>query len=130
MPTKDGILIIPGQTPSKKNNKQVFHKGGRTIVISSKKHAEWHKSATEALKDVIPTRLRGVSGKVTINYMFYVRDLRRRDTSNMLESINDLLCDLGVLEDDDWQHLRIGSADSELDRENPRCEIIIKPDRR
>ena len=44
----------------------------------------------------------------------------------MLESINDLLVDLKILEDDDWKHLRIGSADAELDRENPRCELEIE----
>lgn len=57
--------------------------------------------------------------------MFYCKDLRRRDVSNMLESINDLLVDTGILKDDDWQHLRIGNADAELDRENPRAEITI-----
>lgn len=62
--------------------------------------------------------------------MFYVQDLRRRDVSNMIESINDLFVDLGIVADDDWKHVRIGLADAELDRENPRCEVTIKPDRR
>ena len=62
--------------------------------------------------------------------MFYVQDLRRRDVSNMIESINDLFVDLGIVEDDDWKHVRIGSGDAELDRRSPRAEITIKPDRR
>lgn len=62
--------------------------------------------------------------------MFYVQDLRRRDVSNMIESINDLFVDEGIVKDDDWQHVRIGSGDAELDRKNPRAEIIIKPNRR
>lgn len=59
--------------------------------------------------------------------MFYCKDLRRRDVSNMLESINDLLVDAGIIEDDDWKHVRIGWADADLDRESPRAEIVIKP---
>lgn len=48
----------------------------------------------------------------------------------MIESINDLFVDLGIVKDDDWQHVRIGSGDAELDRTNPRAEITIKPYRR
>ena len=62
--------------------------------------------------------------------MFYVQDLRRRDVSNMIESINDLFVDMGVVVDDDWKHVKIGEGDAELDRNNPRAEIIIKPNRR
>ena len=128
MLTKDGIQItIQGQTPSKKNNKQVFHKNGRTIVISSKKHKEWYDLSFPVLKQELRELPRGDFGKVTIDYMFYVADNRRRDVSNMLESINDLFVDAGILEDDCWKYLRIGSADAEVDKENPRCELAIKP---
>ena len=48
----------------------------------------------------------------------------------MIESINDLFVDMGVVVDDDWKHVKIGEGDAELDRNNPRAEIIIKPNRR
>ena len=48
----------------------------------------------------------------------------------MIESINDLFVDLGIVEDDDWKHVRIGYGDAELSREEPRAEITIKPYRR
>lgn len=115
-------LTILGQTPSKKNSR-INTRSGRSFP--SKRYTEWHKSASEQLKRLISISPRGVSDKVTINYMFYVQDLRRRDVSNMLESINDLLVDLEILEDDDWKHLRVGRADAELDRQNPRCEVEI-----
>lgn len=128
MPKKDGIQItILGQTPSKKNSR-INTRSGRSFP--SKRYSEWHKSASEQLKPLIPFSDRGVSDKVTINYMFYVQDLRRRDVSNMIESINDLFVDLGIVKDDDWKHVRIGLGDAELDRENPRAEITIKPDGR
>lgn len=78
----------------------------------------------------MPTQPPGENDKVTINYVFYCQDLRRRDVSNMLESINDLLVDVGILKDDDWKHVRIGWADADLDRDNPRAEIVIKVDGR
>ena len=120
-------LTIPGQTPSKKNSR-INTRSGRSFP--SKRYAEWHKNSSLYLESILEKLTPERFGKVTINYMFYVQDLRRRDVSNMVESINDLLVDLGVIEDDDWKHVRLGSGDAELDRENPRCEITIKSDRR
>ena len=135
MSTKDGTIILLGQVPSKKNAKQIVKVRGRLALISSKRHAEWHKYAVEQLKAISNEELQKITevaknAKCEISYMFYCKDLRRRDTSNMLESINDLLVDAGILIDDDWSHVRIGWADSDLDRENPRAEITIKPYRR
>lgn len=132
MSKNDGLNItVLGQTPSKKNAKQIVRVRGRLALISSKKHAEWHKSAVEQLKTILEDEVTINSElKHEISYMFYCKDLRRRDTSNMLESINDLLVDVGILTDDDWKHVRIGWADADIDRENPRAEISIKPYRR
>jgi len=121
-------IVILGQTPSKKNSR-INTRSGRSFP--SKRYSEWHKSASEQLEALNLIRDRGDSNKVTINYMFYVQDLRRRDVSNMIESINDLFVDQGLVVDDDWKHVKIGSGDAELDRENPRAEIfIIEPNRR
>lgn len=130
MPRRDGMekIVILGQTPSKKNSR-INTRSGRSFP--SKRYSEWHKSASEQIEALNPIRDRGDSDKVTINYMFYVQDLRRRDVSNMIESINDLFVDQGLVVDDDWKHVKIGSGDAELDRENPRAEIfIIEPNRR
>lgn len=129
MPGKGGTekITILGQTPSKKNSR-INTRSGRSFP--SKRYSEWHKSASEQLKQLISITPRGDSEKVAIFYMFYVQDLRRRDVSNMIESINDLFVDLGIVKDDDWKHVKIGDGDAELDRENPRAEIIIKPYRR
>ena len=123
-----GKIILLGQVPSKKNSR-INTRSGRSFP--SKRYSEWHKSASEQLKAIKLDEVTVNSDlKCEINYMFYVQDLRRRDISNMIESINDLFVDLGIVADDDWRHVRIGSGDAELDRENPRAEIIIKPDRR
>ena len=130
MSGRDGTekIVLLGQVPSKKNSR-INTRSGRSFP--SKKHAEWHKSAVEQLKTILEDEVTINSElKHEITYMFYCKDLRRRDTSNMLESINDLLVDVGILTDDDWKHVRIGWADADIDRENPRAEISIKPYRR
>lgn len=121
-------LTILGQTPSKKNSR-INTRSGRSFP--SKRYTEWHKSASEQLETILKDEVTiNSDSKCEINYMFYVQDLRRRDVSNMIESINDLFVDLKLVEDDDWKHVRIGFGDAELDRENPRAEISIIPYRR
>ena len=113
------MITILGQVPSKKNSR-INTRSGRSFP--SKRYAAWHKDASQQLKQLNVAKY---TTKITIDYMFYVQDLRRRDISNMLESVNDLLSDMDIIEDDDWKHLKIGSGDATLDRDNPRVEIYI-----
>lgn len=120
-------IVILGQTPSKKNSR-INTRSGRSFP--SKRYSEWHRNSSLQLQTILEGGLTINSDlKCEIEYRFYVQDLRRRDVSNMIESINDLLVDLGILKDDDWKHVSIGKADAELDRELPRAEITIKPSR-
>jgi hypothetical protein len=68
----------------------------------------------------------------------------QRDIDNMIASVNDMLqlaCSdyafnkkgkwrpikgTGIIIGDNWQNLKIGSADAQIDTNNPRCELIIK----
>lgn len=59
--------------------------------------------------------------------MFFVKDNRRRDLDNMLTTVQDALVRAGILEDDSWKRLRVGMLDAEIDKNNPRAEITIKP---
>ena len=86
----------------------------------SKRHEDWLKGALWELKQGKP-----MTGRVKIEYMFYVADLRRRDIDNMIASINDALVKAGLIEEDSWQKLKILGGDAELDRANPRAEIEI-----
>ena len=45
----------------------------------------------------------------------------------MLTTIQDSLVRAGILQDDSWQFIRIGLIDAEIDKENPRAEITLKP---
>jgi len=93
-----------GRVPSKKNSKRIFRRGGRTIVIPSKIHEKWHKQCMIDLKEGglpnIPIQRVKVC-KCTI----YYPDHHAADNTNKVESIHDLLVDVGILIDDNWKVL-------------------------
>lgn len=133
-------ITILGQTPSQKNSKTVGKNRytGKTFVTSNSRVKNWQESAISQLKSY-PFRF---SGRVEIKYMFYVKDNVQRDLDNMIASVNDILQvanaeyllknsklkpvkGTGIIKGDNWQLLKIGSADAEIDKENPRVEIEI-----
>lgn len=133
-------VIIDGQTPAQKNGKQIRKNRatGQRFIGSSDIVKEWQRSSLIALWG----DKRRFKGRVQIDYMFYVVDDTQRDLDNMVASINDVLQQAnalytlkngkqkmlkgtGMIYGDHWQKLRIGSADAEIDRQNPRAEMTI-----
>jgi len=65
----------------------------------------------------------------SVEYRFCVPDLRRRDAANMIQATKpaiDGLVDAGLIPDDDWRHLGTKAVIVELDRENPRVELMLE----
>ena len=133
-------ITILGQTPSKKNSKQLFKnsKTGKMFITSSNKVKSWDADALIQLQEITQK----FEGKIQVDYMFFVKDRVQRDLDNMIASVNDILqlanSDMeykngkmkpvkgtGIIKGDNWQLLRIGSADAQVDKENPRAEITI-----
>ena len=133
-------IVILGQTPSKKNSKQIYRnrKTGTPFIASSDIAKSWEENALMQLKQC---KLR-IRSRVQIDYMFYVEDDTQRDLDNMITSVNDILQaanraytlqrgqmkpakGTGILKGDHWQLLRIGSADAAIDRSNPRAVMIL-----
>lgn len=117
-------IVIEGQTPAQKNEKRmaINRRTGKPFPVTSEAVKAWKASAAAQLM-----QYKGqADGKVVINYMFYVKDNRGRDTDNMVCTVNDALVTAGLLKNDSWQWLAIGSADAELDADNPRAEIYIE----
>lgn len=99
---------LEGETPAKKNSKQVFAKGGKVIVTTSQRYKEWYTIATKQIqeqkklyKDCLP-----LTGNLYVTINFYHADNRRRDSDNGLSSVLDLLVEQGILVDDRWQIVR------------------------
>lgn len=95
-------ITIKGNPPAKKNQKQVFVKNGKMIVIPSKAHKDWHKDASKTFK--MP---RGgefpLKSTHTVTLTFYSPTKRKYDLTNKAETIMDFLVDMGVLSDDNYE---------------------------
>lgn len=123
--TRQKPIVIFGNVPSKKNGKQVFYvrskKTGRItpIIMPSENHKKWHKDASK--------QLIGRTDKIKSNHLcliFYTRDARKRDLTNLAESVMDLLVDNAYIVDDNYYVvplLTLGFGG--VDRKNPRVLI-------
>jgi hypothetical protein len=127
-------LIIPGNTPSKKNSKRIFCprrcRGvgrGRPNLVLSKEHEGWHRAAA---KTVISTQnIRNIKQKlhypVTILLFFYRSTKYKFDYTNAIESIMDLLVDVDILVDDNAKRARPIPVGHAVDKEHPRALVYI-----
>ena len=111
---------LTGRIPSKKNSR-ISTRSGRSFP--SKKYGEWHVDASQQLNHLAGE---GIDYPVAIGYYFYLPDNRRTDLSNKIESINDLLVDIGFIEDDNAKVLsELHVYYMGVDKTAPRCNVVI-----
>jgi len=118
-------ITLLGQVPSQKNAKHIAvnRTTGKRFPMTDKHVKEWQKDVHLQLV----SQYKGCAdNKVTVAYMFYVKDNVRRDIDNMIASVNDALKRAELIKDDCWQFLSIGAADAEIDKTNPRVELFIE----
>lgn len=118
------LLTIPGTLPNLND------------YIAAER-ANRHKGAKMKSDDesIVCAAIRHCMGRVVINspvYMEYkwLEPNRRRDLDNISsygrKIIQDALVKSGVLKDDGWKHV-VGFSDRfEVDKVNPRIEVLIK----
>lgn len=94
-------FTITGIIPSKKNSKRILRnrKTGRPYIGSSKEHDAWIAEHVPALQCFCPGQ-KTLAWPLHIEYIFRPIHKYRFDLSNKIESINDLLVDAGIIEDD------------------------------
>ena len=115
-------LVIRGDVPSKKNNKQIFvnKRTGKPFISSSKSHKLWHKGAMLQLQSF----RRQYARLDEMRVKFFPSTARKFDLSNKFESIADLLVDAKILEDDNNGVLgKILLEFGGVSRIDPRVEI-------
>lgn len=115
-------IVFQGIPPSKKNSKKIMYMRGKPIIVSSDSHKAWHTENMWLLKKVKAKFVDPVKMKCT----FFPKDKRAHDSTNVVESINDILVDAGIIKDDNWFllpdiHLLFGGVDPQ----NPRVEVEI-----
>ncbi len=138
-------LIITGQPYVKKSNQKVRynHRIGRSVKYDTKSYKEWHAEALRQLsalgynpqfakqnkklkemgRPVVPAK---IAEPVNLQCLFFMRTNGRCDLSALYEGIQDVLVEVGLLQDDNW-HI-VASHDGSgvrKDAERPRMEITI-----
>ncbi len=92
-------LTIEGQTPSKKTKPTIIvnKKTGKPMLIPNKLYTAWKKGAILQLQAQSASRF---TDEIQVKFTVYRWTKRRCDLINVLQSLQDILEDAGVIEDD------------------------------
>ena len=94
-------FVLNGRIPSKKNSRVTNRKTGRSFP--SKDYSNWHKNAeVQLLVTRTPRKL--LADLIAIVMIIFFPDNRIADLTNKAESIMDLLVDMQVIKNDNWQN--------------------------
>ncbi len=116
--------IIPLNPRTKKNSQQILINGktGKPFIAQNAKYKMYEQDSGWFLKKIpVP-----ISEPVNVKCIFYRKDRTRCDLTNLLEAIDDILVNYGILADDNF-NIIVGHDGSRvmIDRNNPRIEIEI-----
>lgn len=113
--------VIPGRVMVLKNNKRIFGRGRKKIVIPSAKYVVWEKNAMAALLG--PNTRLVIDFAVSAQFDFYFANRSAEpDVSNLIEGPQDVLVKAGVLKDDRLIQSVTGTKHF---GESPRVEIAL-----
>lgn len=110
---------------SKKNSNKITCSGGYPRTYKVQKYKDWYDDAYWQLKEqkIPQDKLKKIN---SITYSFYLPDKKRRDLTNLVQSIEDLLVDYQFIEDDNFNILpSIQIMYMGISKANPRCEIEL-----
>lgn len=105
------------------------HKGQQVEILAQLNRLEEGQVIDILLRGGEKVRYFPFEKPVFMKYTWYEQN-KRRDLDNVSsfgrKVIQDALVDTGVLKDDGWQYV-VGFSDRfEVDKENPRIEVLIK----
>ena len=92
------IIKIPLLARPKKNSQEVIYTKGRTLVVQSKQYRTFERDCAYFLKKYA----KGINYPINLKCLFYVPDRRRRDLTNFLNGIQDILVKYNVIADDNY----------------------------
>lgn len=119
------VLTLKGQVPAKKNSKNLVPVRGRMIIVSNPAYKKWEKRVIEEIVELLPEH--PVLEHAEVRMDFTNVDRRRRDLSNMEESVMDALVKAKILKDDNVFVVGEKSAGFlGVDKENAGVMITIR----
>ena len=113
-------IIIPLKTPSKKNSQQLVFVSGKPRIIQSNNYLQFERDCAYFLKRYA----KHIEYPVNLKCTFYVPDKRKRDLTNLLNAIQDVLVKYDVIADDNYK-IVVGVDGSRIIYEKGREETII-----
>ena len=119
------IFTLPFDTPSKKNSRVTDTRTGRTFP--NRKFVEWHKKASAYFRSHFSNDFKPFDGPVQIDMTFNHGTLRRCDSDNKVSSILDLLVDVGLIPDDNWQIVRTICISNRYEKGFSSCTVEVRP---
>jgi len=129
-------FVIDGQAMSKKRNWTIVRtrgRGGTPRIVLTRQYREWEKGAVDQLwvqrvgyqaSMLVPWE--PVAESVAVELLFFMKDKKRYDLSNLIQGAEDALVKAGILKDDSLIESYDGTR-KYLSVDNPRVEITIRP---
>ena len=119
------IFTLPFDTPSKKNSRVTDTRTGRTFP--NRKFVEWHKNAVAYFRSHFSKDFKPFGCPVFVDIVFTHGTLRRCDSDNKVSSILDLLVDVGMIPDDNWQIVRNICVTNRYEKGFSSCTVEVRP---
>ena len=116
--------VFRGEVASKKNSKVLARVKGRPMLLPSRKFQEWEKRARLAI--MAEGRPADPLKAARLFMVIYHGDLIKRDSNNATQGVQDVLVDMGVLEDDNWMVIGTPEVVHMVDVEDPRLEVTVE----
>lgn len=116
--------VFRGEVASKKNSKVLARVKGRPFLLPSKKYQAWEKAARLVImaSGRPPVPLKAAS----LSMVIYHGDLIKRDSNNATQGVQDVLVDMGVIQDDNWMVIGTPEVSHLVDVEDPRLEVTVE----
>ena len=108
---------------SKKNSRMLVHSNGRSFLLPSERYREWEKNAKSVIS--LYGRPAAPFKSASLSIRIYHGDAVRRDTNNATQGIQDVLVEMGVIEDDNWMVIGSPEVSHFIDVADPRMEVDV-----
>lgn len=118
------VIKIPLECKPKKNSQRIIvnQRTQKPMIIQSQQYLEFEEACFYYLKNYIGLE---IDEPINLECTFYVKDRRKRDLTNLLNAIQDILVKYKVIKDDNYNI--VNSVDgSRIIYEKNKSEIIIK----
>lgn len=109
---------------TKKTSQRIVMRGKYPIIIPSEKYLQYEKDCGRQITGKYKNNLKGL---YNLKVLYYRKDRRAVDLSNLLQATCDILQKFEVLEGDDYKTIYGFDGSRVLfDKKYPRAEIIIE----